>query len=112
MPSLHAGWALAVGAGVVLYARNVFLKAFGVLYPAAVTLTIIVTGNHYVFDAAAGALVMATPGSPPRRHSAWACANRRTHVPDSGLLGMDRVWRLSSLGSYNSAQATRGGAVR
>jgi hypothetical protein len=59
VPSLHAGWALAVGAGVVLYARNVFLKAFGVLYPAAVTLTIVVTGNHYVFDAAAGALVMA-----------------------------------------------------
>ena len=47
MPSLHAGWALALGAGVVLYARNVFLKAFGVLYPAAVPLTIVVTGNHY-----------------------------------------------------------------
>ena len=30
-----------------------------VLYPAAVMLTIVVTGNHYVFDAAAGALVMA-----------------------------------------------------
>jgi hypothetical protein len=59
VPSLHAGWALAVGVGVVLYARSVFPKAFGVLYPAAVTLTIIVTGNHYVFDAAAGALVMA-----------------------------------------------------
>ena len=35
------------------------LKALGVLYPAAVMLTIVVTGNHYIFDAAAGALVMA-----------------------------------------------------
>ena len=31
----------------------------GVLYPAAVLLTIVVTGNHYIFDAVAGALVMA-----------------------------------------------------
>jgi hypothetical protein len=59
VPSLHAGWALALGVGVVLYARSYVLKAFGVLYPAAVLLTIVVTGNHYVFDAVAGALVMA-----------------------------------------------------
>jgi membrane-associated phospholipid phosphatase len=59
VPSLHAGWALALGVGVVLYARNYFLKALGVLYPAAVMLTIVVTGNHYIFDAAVGALVMA-----------------------------------------------------
>jgi hypothetical protein len=35
------------------------MKVFGVLYPAAVMLTIVVTGNHYVFDAVAGGLVMA-----------------------------------------------------
>jgi hypothetical protein len=59
VPSLHAGWALALGVGVVLYARNYVLKALGILYPAAVMLTIVVTGNHYIFDAAVGALVMA-----------------------------------------------------
>jgi hypothetical protein len=59
VPSLHAGWALALGAGLVLYARNVLLRAAGVIYPAAVMLTIVVTGNHFIFDAAAGALVMA-----------------------------------------------------
>jgi hypothetical protein len=59
VPSLHAGWALALGVGLVLYARNVLLRAAGVLYPAAVLLTIVVTGNHFVFDAIAGALVMA-----------------------------------------------------
>ena len=59
VPSLHAGWALALGVGLVLYARNVVLRALGVLYPAAVLLTIVVTGNHFVFDAVAGALVMA-----------------------------------------------------
>jgi PAP2 superfamily len=35
------------------------LRAVGVLYPSAVMLTIVVTGNHFIFDAAAGALVMA-----------------------------------------------------
>jgi hypothetical protein len=59
VPSLHAGWALALGIGIVLYARNHFTRALGVLYPAAVLLTIVVTGNHFIFDAVAGALVMA-----------------------------------------------------
>lgn len=59
VPSLHAGWALALGVGVMLYAKNFLLRAAGVLYPALVLLTIVVTGNHFVFDAAAGALVMA-----------------------------------------------------
>ena len=45
VPSLHAGWAVALGVGV--------------LYPSAVLLTIVVTGNHFVFDAIAGVLVMA-----------------------------------------------------
>ena len=59
VPSLHAGWAIAVGAGLVLYARNVVARMAGAVYPALVLLTIIVTGNHFVFDAVAGALVMA-----------------------------------------------------
>ncbi len=59
VPSLHAGWALALGAGLLMYARSWLLRIAGVLYPAAVLLTIVVTGNHFVFDAIAGALVMA-----------------------------------------------------
>ena len=59
VPSLHAGWAVALGAGLMLYARTWVGRILGVLYPAAVLLTIVVTGNHFVFDAVAGALVMA-----------------------------------------------------
>jgi hypothetical protein len=58
VPSLHAGWALGVGVGLVLYARPLFWKLVGVAYPIAVVLTIVVTGNHFVFDALAGMLVM------------------------------------------------------
>jgi PAP2 superfamily len=59
VPSLHAGWAVALGAGLLMYARSLAGRLTGVLYPAAVLLTIVVTGNHFVFDAVAGVLVMA-----------------------------------------------------
>ena len=42
-----------------LYARPVAVQAAGALYPAAVVLTILATGNHFVVDALAGVLVMA-----------------------------------------------------
>ncbi len=58
VPSLHAGWALGVGIGLVLYARPLFWRLVGVVYPLAVALTIVVTGNHFVFDALMGYLVM------------------------------------------------------
>jgi hypothetical protein len=50
---------LALGTGLVLYARNALLRTAGVVYPVAVLVTIVVTGNHFIFDAVAGALVMA-----------------------------------------------------
>ena len=59
VPSLHAGWALGVGAGLVLYGRIWIAKLLGFLYPLFVLLAIVVTGNHFFFDAIAGALVMA-----------------------------------------------------
>src|ERR1051326_8949495 len=51
VPSLHAGFALGVAYGVVKYAKPVWLKILGVLYPLVVVLTIVVTGNHFILDA-------------------------------------------------------------
>lgn len=59
VPSLHAGWAVGVGIGLVLFAKPLLWRVIGVLYPVAVVLTIVVTGNHFVFDAIAGIAVMA-----------------------------------------------------
>ncbi len=59
LPSLHAGWAFGVAAGVLLYARGRSVKAVAVVYPFAVVLTILATGNHFVVDVLAGILVMA-----------------------------------------------------
>jgi PAP2 superfamily len=59
VPSLHAGWAAGVALGLVLYARPARVRALAPLYPAAVIVTILATGNHFVLDALAGVLVMA-----------------------------------------------------
>ena len=53
MPSLHAGW--AVGIGVALWSRT---RVVAVAYPALVVLATLVTGNHFVLDAVAGAALM------------------------------------------------------
>lgn len=59
VPSLHAGYAAGVGIGLYAFGRRLVTRVVGLLYPGVVVLTIIVTGNHFVFDAIAGVLVMA-----------------------------------------------------
>jgi PAP2 superfamily len=59
VPSLHAGWAVGVAAGLVIYARPLAVRLVAVIYPAVVVLTILATGNHFVLDALAGIAVMA-----------------------------------------------------
>src|SRR5687767_11050649 len=58
VPSLHAGYAIGVGIGIILFTRAWWARGLGLVYPLAVVLTIIVTGNHFVLDAIAGVLVM------------------------------------------------------
>lgn len=86
VPSLHAGWALGVGVGLVLYARPFLWRAVGAVYPVAVVLTVVVTGNHFLFDTFAGMAVMA--------------------------LGFWLSERLFERGGATIPAASRGGAVR
>ena len=64
VPSLHVGWALGIGLGLAIYAKPAVLRMGGVLYPLLVALTVVVTGDHSVFDAIAG---MGVIGSRARR---------------------------------------------
>ena len=54
MPSLHVGWALLAGLALVCYGRAWWLRLAGGALPLLMTLTVLVTGNHYVLDIAAG----------------------------------------------------------
>ncbi|MGD0114990.1 MAG: phosphatase PAP2 family protein [Dehalococcoidia bacterium] len=58
VPSLHFGWALLVGIALIDIARNWWVRAFAVLFPTFMFFAIVLTGNHFIFDAMAGALVV------------------------------------------------------
>jgi PAP2 superfamily len=59
VPSLHMGYALVVTVTLVRYARTRLARLTGLLYSLFVLLVILATGNHFLFDAAAGAAVVA-----------------------------------------------------
>jgi membrane-associated phospholipid phosphatase len=62
MPSLHVGWAVWCGAAIALYARHRWVQVLGIAYPIVTTVVVMATGNHYLLDAVAGAVVIAAGG--------------------------------------------------
>ncbi len=58
MPSLHFGWDLLVGIGLVRHARFPLLRLAGVLLPIAMFASIVLTANHFVLDGVAGGAVV------------------------------------------------------
>lgn len=57
MPSLHFGTSFLVGGTLFLFAPHRAVRALAPLWPLAMFLTIAGTANHYVLDAAVGALI-------------------------------------------------------
>ncbi|WP_328871038.1 phosphatase PAP2 family protein [Streptomyces sp. NBC_00287] len=58
MPSLHFGWSLWCGLVIAIVAPRMWMKALGLLHPFFTLTAIVVTGNHWVLDAAGGAAVV------------------------------------------------------
>ncbi len=58
VPSLHFGYALLVGVTVAALARRRWVRWLGASYPPFMLFTIVATGNHFIFDAVAGGIVM------------------------------------------------------
>jgi hypothetical protein len=86
MPSLHVGWSIWCGVLIATYARRRWVKALGIAYPIATTLVVMATGNHYLLDAIAGALVMAAgallSNALPRRATAVPIGPERQSLDD------------------------------
>lgn len=59
VPSLHVGFAFAIGIAAAAALRAPWARALALLWGPIVTLSVLATANHYVFDAAAGLLVTA-----------------------------------------------------
>ena len=58
VPSLHFGYAVLVGVVVWKLAQRTWVRVLGAAYPPFMLFTIVATGNHFFFDAAAGGLVL------------------------------------------------------
>jgi len=59
VPSLHVGFAVAIGIALASALRHPVAKAIALLWGPTVGLAVIATGNHYVFDIVAGVVVAA-----------------------------------------------------
>jgi hypothetical protein len=59
MPSLHIAWAMWCGIAMWVLAERRWLRVAALLYPMCTLVVIVGTGNHFVLDAAGGALVLA-----------------------------------------------------
>jgi membrane-associated phospholipid phosphatase len=55
MPSLHFGWNLLLAVGLFLESRVLLVRAFAVVLPTLMAFAVVMTANHLVLDAIAGA---------------------------------------------------------
>jgi len=75
IPSMHCAFALMVGVSGAMISRHTLTRVFWCVYPAVVFFVVVITGNHFWVDAAAGALVAALAGV-----AAWQLARVRPAV--------------------------------
>ena len=57
VPSLHFGWDLLIGIALVREAKWLPVRILGAIVPVLMCAAIVVTANHYIFDAMAGGVV-------------------------------------------------------
>jgi membrane-associated phospholipid phosphatase len=57
VPSMHVAFSLLIAGPAIMIVRRRAFKALWALYPLVVTFVVVVTGNHWVMDALAGAAV-------------------------------------------------------
>jgi hypothetical protein len=77
VPSLHVGFAVVVGIALAAGLRNPIARTAALLWGPVIALAVVATGNHYVFDIAAG-LVVSAAGYGVGTVAARASTRRRT----------------------------------
>lgn len=83
MPSVHVAWALLVGIAVVRCSASRW-RWLALAYPAATTLVVVVTANHFWADGiVAGALLLLAILAYKAGQASWRALRR---VPAAGLL--------------------------
>lgn len=78
VPSLHFGYSVIVGAAMVALASRRAIRVAGALYPVTMLFIIVATGNHFLFDAAAGGVTVLL---------AWLVARALVRRPERRRVG-------------------------
>jgi len=86
VPSLHVGLAFAIGIAAAAAVRARWAKALALLWGPLVTVAVIATGNHYLFDAATGLLVTAVGYAVTQLAGRLATARRHSRRARAGLV--------------------------
>jgi hypothetical protein len=94
LPSLHFGWDLLIGIALAREAKRIAFKAVGVIVPVMMLAAVVITANHYIFDAMAGAFVallgLAISYSLQRYSGSSRKARRRPVRPTAGRVMLGR----------------------
>jgi hypothetical protein len=81
VPSLHAGFAVAVSAALAAAAHGRMTRVLAWLWAPTVCLAVIATGNHFVADIVAGVVVTVVGFLLGRAASRFAAGERPTATP-------------------------------
>jgi len=93
VPSMHVGFALMLAVPMIRMARHRWAKALWAIYAPVVTAVVVLTANHWIFDAATGALVAAVAAVAAQtvfaraRPRAWAWAPEQEGLPAPARAG-------------------------
>jgi len=137
MPSLHVAWAVWCAAAMATAARSRW-RHLAWLYPAATTLVVLASANHFLLDAIGGLaavglgmLAASWPSQLASRRLAWSAGPGHRHVvraqapahggyrrpsagdrPCPGHIGYPELWRALAAGhGFSVAAATPGYTV-
>jgi hypothetical protein len=91
MPSLHVGWDLLIGLAILAAARGPLLRALGAAMPVLMVAAVVLTANHYIVDAVAGAALTATCWFVLRAREAQRVSRHSGSSRPRGYAGWDSL---------------------
>ncbi|HEX8714962.1 MAG TPA: phosphatase PAP2 family protein [Solirubrobacteraceae bacterium] len=71
VPSLHVGFAFAVGVACAMSLNRVWAKGLVLVWGPLVSIAVVATGNHFVFDLVAGIVITAIGYATGRALAGW-----------------------------------------
>jgi hypothetical protein len=110
MPSLHIAWAAWSALALWRISERRLVRALGVCYPCLTAVAVMATGNHFLADIAAGALVLAVSVLAVEAPRRLLARRRRTAAPPSSETVRSRI--RAPLRRAPAAARRRGGGVR